>query len=177
MRDEIMRKSRLMHYRNFIMGFGLAIIFSGCAGSQSFVGQTAQQEKKVALMDNGPHEGSWETNDVGIKYVYTNNSKNFDIKGTVKLSSHITTGYTDISGFHVRINFLDKEKTVLDSQVLYSGGQRVPMLTWRYERQFNLPPKAVAFNFSYKGTALDVSGTGERGLGGDGVQWDFWRNP
>ena len=172
-----MRKLRFVGYKSYLVAFGIGmLLLSGCAGAMSFVGQTARQEDKVVLMDSGPHEGRWETNDVILDYIYSNQSAIFDINGTVKLSSGLTTGYRDISGFAVRINFLDDEKKVLDSQILYLGGSRAPILTWRYAKQFNLPDNAVAFNISYRGTVLDASGAGDKGYG-DTVKWDFWRHP
>ena len=99
------------------------------------------------------------------------------MKSTVKLTSGLSTGYTAIESFRVRVNFLDAQQTVLASQIVYIGGQRVPIRTWRYEKQYDLPANAVAFNFSYAGTVVDLSGSGDRGLTGDSVAWEFWRHP
>lgn len=155
----------------------LMIVVAACAHARlTWKGTLATQENNVALMTGGVHKGFWKTGDIEVNYDYTVKDGIFSIKGTVGVAFYIENGFRTLRNFSVYMNLLDDSKRILDSRLIVVTGAGVPIRLFRYQAQIPVPQNAVAINFSYAGIAQEGGGIQSSGEG-DGVSYEFWKNP
>ena len=150
-----------------------------CAGGNPLSpGAWVPEEDRIAVMDGGPHTGSWKTRDLSIQYEHQEASTNLQVKGVVKFANYIPMGYNVLEYLHVNIHLLEANGIVLFTQRIRSFSyfrsfREIGDLT--FDAQYELPQDAVAFAFSYSGKVSD--GGGAPGImGSEGrTDWEFWK--
>jgi hypothetical protein len=109
-----------------------------CQGVQT----TVAPQNRIALLQGGPHTGSWESIDVFIEYQYVKQP------GTIKLNlgGHAKRGYDQLS---VWVLFLDAQGKILDSKTVFNSGfrQRLTRDRSSIEKTFEIPEGTTYFSF------------------------------
>ena len=141
-------------------GLGLAcllIFLSGCvATSNPLAGNTVSSVPVVALKSGGPHADSWQTFDILIEYIYTQDGNLFKISGSALLSEHYQMLYTRLRDLKIYFFFLDKNSRVLAGHLLAQSllndiDQRLP-----FNRSYDLPPGTDRISFGYNGRVSEM---------------------
>ena len=160
------------------MGIAAAIValvsLLGCQTLKvSYIGTTATREENLAVKEGGPHEGRWEDSSIIVNYRYNNQPDGFEFTGDVELAPRLEKSFRTVSNFRVHANLLDENKVILKSvPIIIAVAQ--PIRLWRFSHYFELPPKTLLLNFSYRGRAAEG---GTLKGGGDGIDMFFWRVP
>jgi hypothetical protein len=133
-----------MQLKNSIAGgiIGCLLFFSmilvACQGLQT----TVAAQDRIALIQGGPHQGSWESSDVILEYQYVAQPGSFklNIGGSAK------RGYDQLS---VWILFLDAEAKVLETKSVYNSGfrEKLPRDRGGIEKIFEIPMGSTQFAF------------------------------
>ena len=128
-------------------------------------------------MQGGPHQGNWETKQVGFKYSYTRKTEMLYISGDLSLYAASYWTYEIVDSLFFRINFIDSDGKLIESRVLWSTVSNHFIYQWHIkERTLSLPPNTAAVGFSYNGGVREAGGTMPEGEGG-GTALDLWYSP
>lgn len=154
-----------------------------CAGSNplSYDGQAAQPDGRMAIKAGGPHEATWQNNDLVISYAYNRQTAEFDIRGRIQLQDRLD-GLPSVEFLRVNIHFLDADGLILETRRLWTalgeGGLagKDYFINWQFDHTFFLPQPTRSMTFSYRGRVVDRSSNDNRSTG-DGASIDFWRTP
>jgi hypothetical protein len=138
-----------MEFRKATMGafkcclLFLSILLIACQGLQ-----TVAPKHRIALLQGGPHAGSWESNDVYLEYQYVRQP------GIIKLSISIKAKFR-FNQLSVWVSFLDSEGKILETKSIYNSGYlRESSRERRYkgsvEKTFEMPTETnhLAFRSS-----------------------------
>jgi len=157
----------------------LLAIAAACQGRFfGYQGVVAKQESRIVLLEGGPHTRTWKTQDLSIDYRYQRNQDNFEISGTVEMNKSLMRGFPVLEYLNIQLHILDTQGLVLRSKRVLASEYRHMTKKMLFNQIVELPPGSIAMNFSYRGRARDVGGSGrtvEDTGGGD--YWDFWSYP
>ena len=96
----------------------LSIIFTVFQSSCVSLGQmTVAPERRIPLFESTPHEGSWESSDVALKYQYIKQTDVIQLSVTGKAKR----GYDQLI---VWVLFVDADGKVLEKGNIYNSGFR-----------------------------------------------------
>ena len=109
-----------------------------CQGMQT----TIAPENRIALLQGGPYNGSWESIDVFIEYQYIKQPGTFKLN----LGGHAKRGYDQLS---VWVLFLDAQGKILDTKSVFNSGllQKSARGRGGIERTFEIPMGTTQFAF------------------------------
>ena len=157
--------------------FLLTAPLSGCVSIMNpYDGKPVSENNIIPLKQGGPHEGNWETKQVGFKYTYTNSGNMLNISGL--LSCYVADHYKFelVDNLFFRVTFVDSDANLIGSKVIWSLTNDNHEYKWQIrERTVALPPNAVAVGFSYTGSVREAGGN--RGTDEGGLQIDLWYSP
>ncbi|MFC1859113.1 hypothetical protein ACFL9U_13980 [Thermodesulfobacteriota bacterium] len=163
------------------LSFLLMLALVACSGRLfTYQGVTAKPENRIALRENGPHEGVWKTRDLSISYEHSMVGSELEIAGVVEFAQYLRTGYNTLRKFSLAVNYLDPDGIVLDTRPILTQAQRpwILLKAVSFKTRFDLPAETAAIAFSYRGQAGDEGGGGgPMDRHGEGVSWDFWQGP
>jgi hypothetical protein len=91
----------------------LSILLIACQGVQ----RTIAPENRIALLQGGPHSGSWESNDVFLEYQYVKQP------GIIKLDINLKAK-RKFDQLSVWVSFLDTEGKILETKSVFNSGYR-----------------------------------------------------
>ena len=121
----------------------LSILLIACQGLQYVA-----PKDRIALLQGGPHAGTWESKDVFLEYQYVKQS------GTIKLDISLRAK-SKFDQLSVWISFLDTEGKILETKGVYNSGYRLEssaerQYKTRVEKTFEVPMETnhVAFRSS-----------------------------
>ena len=133
-----------MELKNFVgealIGFLVlfSIVLFACVGTQTMV---APQDS-ISLIQGGPHNGSWESNDVNLNYQYVYQP------GTLKLNfgGGAKRGYDQLV---IWIRFFDAQGKLLETKSVFNSGFRQKFLkgSGSTEKTFEIPKDSTNFSF------------------------------
>ena len=124
----------------------LLFLLVSCQGVQT----TVAPENRIALLQDGPHNGSWESIDVFIEYQYVKQPGTFKLN----LGGHAKRGYDQLS---VWVLFLDAQGKILDTKSVFNSGFRQKLTRGKrsiektFETTSILSPAQPAYGFIYDG--------------------------
>ena len=169
-----------LHVKNKTVAFlSIAAVFiiSGCVSVfNPYDGQTVSDTNMIPLKSGGPHEGSWETKQVGFKYSYTYNGNALNVSGDLSCyaASHHTLELVDSLVF--RITFVDSDAKLIGTDIIWTLTNDNFHYQWQIkERTVILPPNTEAIGFSYTGLVREAGGN--KGADEGGIQIDLWHSP
>lgn len=148
-------------------GLCLLIVFAlaACQGNLlTYRGKIVDADRRIELTQGGPHQETWQTNDLSLNYAYVRDQKSLKISGDVKLRYD-----SIIAHFYLTLHFLDSEGRIIDDERILTADFRQTINSWHFKKEFILPQHAASIAFSYSGQA--------RGFGPDSSAWDFWKTP
>jgi hypothetical protein len=184
MEDDMRSTNKTLTASRLLMMFVLINMCIACAGSNPLSpGAWVAEEDRIALMDGGPHKGSWKTRDLSIHYEYQEAAPSLQVKGVVELANYIPMGFDTLEYLHIYIHFLEDNGTVLATQRIKAFGYLQPFRLageMTFNGRFDLPQDTVAFAFSYSGRAVSGGGPGPSGSNSSGegrTDWEFWKVP
>ena len=90
----------------------LSILLIACQGLQSVA-----PKDRIALLQGGPHAGSWESSDVFLEYQYVRQP------GIIKLGISVKAK-RKFDKFSVWVSFLDTEGKILETKSVFNSGYR-----------------------------------------------------
>ncbi|MEE9495634.1 MAG: hypothetical protein V3V39_03845 [Desulfobacterales bacterium] len=113
-------------------------LLMACQGMQT----TVAPERRIALHQGGPHDGSWESQDVFIQYQYVKQPGTF----TLKYGGHAKHAYDQVS---VWVLFLDSQGKTLDTKSIFNSGfrQNLGRDKRSFEKTFEIPAGTTQFAF------------------------------
>ena len=160
---------------------GLLIqLCAACAGGTALSpGSWVEDQDRIAVLDGGPHEGSWQSRDMTINYEYKEAVKNLQISGGIELADYIPKGFNALEHLKLYIHFLNADGMVLETRNIRNFGYRrhldlIGEMT--FNNRFDLTEETVYFAFSYSGKVIQGGGTGVSSSRGR-IYWDFWKVP
>lgn len=134
----------------------LAFVASGCVQTaMMYRGNTVTSAPVVALQENGPNAGIWETFDLTIEYEYAQDGNVLEIIGEVALSQHYQITYDHLRRLSVYIFFVDENSQVLETLSFVGLMAGSTEERQRLSRHYKIPPGAVGISFGYEGAAGD----------------------
>ena len=142
----------------------------------NYYGLNVPQEKLVSLKSGGPHEYSWQTEDITVQYQFTHNENSFKLSGWVDFSNNIKN-YRQLEYFYLWVHFIDSENKIIATTDLLPLAYFYEVNKMSFEKTIELPPGVKAFVFSYSGYATEISGGGGPGDSDGGTDWKFWKTP
>ncbi len=153
----------------------LALVACATA-SAPHIGKTARPENRFPLSELPASETTWSAKDLSLNYLAVNQGGNLAISGFVAFSPNLAK-YPNINSFRIYLHFLDGGGTVLDSKLLWVTARRVDkrFVRWTFEKQWSVPPGAVALAFSYRGGVVD--GGGESSNSPSSAGWEVYQSP
>lgn len=152
-----------------------------CTGNLfSYRGATAQEKNRIALLEGGPFQGSWQTRDLAVKYNYLRDKKNLQISGTILLDSSLKTGFSTLEYLFFWVNFLGVDGNVLDTKGIMTSSHKKWILIENlfFKSRLEMPENTLAIAFSYRGRVRNGGGStiaGDRL--GEATDWEFWDVP
>ena len=158
----------------YLLPVVLVVAAVGCASMGSMgsmgstVGSTSKQVDGITLQAGGPHSTRWESKDVVLNFTYTLQSDSIQLEGKAELTPRLTKAFFLVKKLAILANLMDQDRVILASKSIVLVGKG-PIDTWRYKKSIDAPPGTVRLNFSYNGTAFDVST--------DQIDMKFWRVP
>ena len=126
------------------------------SGLFSYRGRIVEPDKRLALSEGGPHEGSWQTFDLTVEYQYEQKAGKLHLSGVAELSDHYKVNYDILNHFYVTVFFLDIEGKVLDSELVLNAISSDLDDTFSFKKNLEIPSNAVSITFH------DVIGVRER---------------
>ena len=118
----------------------ISILLIACQGLKSIA-----PKDRIDLLQGGPHAGSWESNDVFLKYEYVRQPS------TIKLDINIKAKMK-FDQLLVWVSFLDTEGKILETKGIYNSGYRTEVsmkrtYDGRVEKTFEVPMGTHHFGF------------------------------
>jgi hypothetical protein len=184
MEDNMRSKKRVFIAPRLLVLFVFITITIACAGTNPLSpGAWVAEEDRIALIDGGPHKGTWETRDLSVHYEYQEAAPGVQVKGVIEFANYITMGYDALQSFHLYIHLLENNGIVLATQrikssVYYQSFRLAEDIT--FNGRFDLTQDTVALAFSYSGTAIAGGGPGPSNSNSSSegrTDWDFWKVP
>lgn len=115
-----------------------SMVLAICQGLQT----TVAAQKRIPLLQGGPHTGSWESNDVFLEYQYVAQ------EGTFKLNigGKAKRKYDQLT---VWIKFFDEQGKVLETKSVFNSGFRRKLSRGKdtIEKTFKIPTNSTQFTF------------------------------
>ncbi len=173
----------ILNTPRLVVLLGFITIFVACAGSNPLSpGAWVPEEDRIAVMDGGPHKGSWKTRDLSIHYEYQEGAPGLQVKGVIELANYIRMGYNSLDYLHLNVHLLESNGFVLSTRRIGSAGFLQPFRVARemtFSGNFDLTQDTVAFAFSYSGRAVTADGPGPASSSDtEGrIDWEFWKVP
>jgi hypothetical protein len=181
--DQMRPKTKTLVTPRLLTVFLLINLCIACVGVNPLSsGAWVPEEDRIAVMDGGPHKGSWKTRDLSIHYEYQEAAPGLQVNGVVELANYIPMGYDALEYLHLYIHLLKPDGVVLSTKRIRAFGYlRSFRLAgeMRFNDRFELTQDAVAFAFSYSGRAVSGDGPGPAtSSGSEGrIDWEFWKVP
>ena len=115
-----------------------SMVLVTCQGLHS----TLAAQDRIALLQGGPHAGSWESNDVFLEYQYVAQGGTFKLN----IGGEAKRKYDQLS---VWIKFFDAQGKVLQTKSVFNSGFRMKLSKGRdaIEKTFEIPTGSTQFTF------------------------------
>jgi hypothetical protein len=88
------------------------ILTIACQGIQ----KTVKPEDRIALLEGGPHSGSYESQTISLDYQYDKQSDEIRLSVGAKVETR-----TRYAGLEVWVQFVDSQGKILEEKSIYSG--------------------------------------------------------
>ena len=125
-----------------------SVSFQSCVQSEQI--KRVNPQKVIALLDGGPHQGTWKTKDISFQYNYHHRPDQFTISGKFYLSKKYTMDYNTVNNFWVSIYLLDAEQNVLKSFPMVNVAFSTQVDKQAVEHRFELSG-ITGMTFGYSG--------------------------
>ena len=127
-----------------------------CQGSLfSYQGWTVDPDKRIDLLEGGPHEGTWQTFDLTINYQYEKKADILKLSGVTELSHHYKYNYEALRHFYLTLFFLDNEDKVQESKLILNASASGLDDQVSFKKSLEIPLGAVSMAFHYELTAQE----------------------
>ena len=157
---------------------GLSLSLLACAGvaAPPYVGKTARPENRFPLASLSEGETTWPAKDLNIHYNAVLAGDVLDISGFVEFNANLAK-FPLVTYFRAYLHFMDADGRISDTKLLWAAGVRteVRFVRWTFQRQWPVPPNAVAMGFSYQGGAAEAGGDSKFGTAKTG--WEVRQSP
>ena len=122
-----------------------------CQGSLfSYQGWTVDPDKRIDLLEGGPHEGTWQTFDLTINYQYEKKADILKLSGVTELSHHYKYNYEALRHFYLTLFFLDNEDKVQESKLILNDSASGLDDQVSFKKSLEIPLGAVSMAFHYE---------------------------
>ena len=140
--------------KGWVLFLFLAILVACQSGLFSSRGKTVEEERRLALLQGGPHNGVWQNNGIWVDYQYTLDQKNLQLPGVIELNGYVGYRIRWLDFLTVSVNFLNTEGKILDYKLVYYSGYRVKYgKRTSFKSKLETPPHTTAMTFTYAYTA------------------------
>jgi hypothetical protein len=133
--------------------FLLIFLFSlvACQGSLfSYRGRTVEPDRRIELLENGPHEGIWQTNDLTIKYRYEKKADIMQLSGVAELSDRYKFFDEVVERFYLTLFFLDNKDRVLEDKEILHSSYSLPYDKFTFKKSIEIPPSVISIAYHYQ---------------------------
>ena len=121
-----------------------------CQGSLfSYQGRTVDPDRRIDLLEGGPHEGTWQTFDLTINYQYEKKAGILQLSGVTELSLHYKSNYEVLRHFFLTLFFLDNEGKVQEGKLIFNASASGLDDQVSFKKRFEIPLGAVSMAFHY----------------------------
>ncbi|MBW1994488.1 MAG: hypothetical protein JRI77_08555, partial [Deltaproteobacteria bacterium] len=120
--ENMMKTDRItMNTFRILLLFLLIAALLGCQSVlHPYKGKPVSLHNQIPLIEGGPHQGDWKTEDLSFKYNYVKRSGKLDISGNLALHAASFWTYEIVDLLFFRINFIDSSGRLIESRVLWS---------------------------------------------------------
>lgn len=135
--------------------FLVMVILVACQGGLfSSRGKAVKEDRRLALLQGGPHNGVWQTHEVWVDYHYIFDQKNVQRPGVIELNGYVGYRIQGLDFLTVSVNFLDIGGKILDKKLIYNSGYRLLYgKKVSFKSKVETPPGTTAMAFTYAYTA------------------------
>jgi hypothetical protein len=132
------------------------VVAAGCvATADLYKGHPVTKVPVVALEEDGPNAGRWQTFDLAIEYQYTLNNGTLDLSGQVIPSDFYRLNFSNFRRLTVYAFALDQDDRVMETmQLVWLGGVNTDE-NFAFSRHFQVPAGATKLSFGYDGEARE----------------------
>ena len=135
----------------------LSLGASGCVEtSMMYRGNIVPPVHVVALQENGPNVGRWETFDIIIDYEYVHDGDLMEISGQLRLGQHYQAIYDQLRYLDVYLFFVNEQSRVLETVLFTRNMNSDPEETFSISRRYNVPAGTAGISFGYSGTVREL---------------------
>ena len=137
-----------------------------CGGKQTtYIGQPVAEERRIVLLEGGPHDSWWGSQPVAVEYQYSRQASSLKLSGVAELNRG---GVVDT--FFLTVHLIDSAGNINASHSLVSAGGRKQQEQFSFDTELPLKPDTRSMIFSFYGAT--------RGIGGSsGAVDEFWKAP
>ncbi|MEW6670660.1 MAG: hypothetical protein AB1427_03105 [Thermodesulfobacteriota bacterium] len=174
-----MRQNKIISIRLF-SGLSVFLLFAtlaACsAGFFTYNGLVVNEDKLILLDSGGPHDGSWQTDDLAVMYRYTRSGDKMTFSGDIRFADRLKYNYRTLSNFDLWVHLINSENKIAGDRNLspyryYTEIDKIP-----FNQTIDLPPGIKAISFSYSGRASEGGNNMDDQANG-GIHLDFWKVP
>jgi hypothetical protein len=127
----------------------LCILFQSCVQGDHV--RRVNPDKAITLLDGGPHQGTWQTQDLSFQYTYHQAPNEFTISGYLELNNHYTMDYNTLKDFLFVIVLLDAELNVIKRSSLANVSFGTQEEGGSIKHSFEGPEVITGISFGYRG--------------------------
>jgi len=169
------KSNKTISYSFFLFAF--MFTFIACHGTLfSYRGAFVDMENRIALLENGPHEGIWKTRDLAVNYRYKTKANMLQLSGQIEFNNHLQYNFTSLDHFSLSIYFIDEEGKILGYKTIAIAGYRKRLKNISFDHNIEMPSNVNSISFGYDGRASEGGGS-DKSIHGGGDSWDFWKVP
>jgi hypothetical protein len=137
-----------------------------CQGSLfSYRGRTVEPDRRIDLLEGGPHEGSRQTFDLTLEYQYEKKAAKLQLSGVAELSDHYKYNYASLAHFYLTAFCLDIEGKVLAGKLVLNAVSADLDHKFSFKKSLEIPPGTVSIAFDHMlGVREEVTNGRGRGI-------------
>ncbi len=148
------------HGIHFCLALLMAALLWGCqSDGRPVFDKTMPPDKRIPLLDGGPHAGTADTGTTVVTYAYTRQPSPTQ-EVVVHVKGHIVDVRISTMMVNIYLLALESDGNVLLRRMLYTSGFRSNTVyfrpTWSFDKTVTLPPETAAL-------AIDSETRGSRG--------------
>ena len=153
--------------KRVLVGYLMVIFLASIVACQSipkqYRGATTEPDCQILLLEDGPHEGAWQTFDLTIEYTYEKKTSMLQLSGVAEVGEHYLGMYHELSSLYLTLYYLDTDTKVLESKLILHVFYEKIDDKFKFKHNLEIPPETTSITFGYDGSVFGSSG----GLGAD----------
>jgi hypothetical protein len=141
--------------KRVLVGYLMVIFLASIVACQSipkqYRGATVEPDCQILLLEDGPHEGAWQTFDLTIEYTYEKKPGILQLSGVAEVSDHYIELYDRLRSLYLTLYYLDTKTKVLESKLILIAPSINIEGKFKFKHNLEIPPETTSITFGYDG--------------------------